>query len=47
MLNRRCRICHETKAVRDSFKNYFNSEEGAVPWQNSAVDNDGFDPCDN
>ncbi|XP_057368169.1 uncharacterized protein LOC130689160 [Daphnia carinata] len=38
---------HEAKAVRVSFKNYFNSEEGDVPWQNAAVDNDGFDPCDN
>ena len=34
----------EAKAVRDSFKSYFDSEDGSVPWQNAVIDNDGFDP---
>ncbi len=34
----------EANDVRNSFKDYFNSEEGSVPWQNAAVDADGFDP---
>jgi hypothetical protein len=38
----------EAKAVHDSFKIYFNSEVGTVPWQNAVVDHhDGFDTWDN
>ena len=33
----------DAKDVRDSFKTYFNSPEGSVPWQDDIVDYDGFD----
>ena len=34
---------NEAKEVRNSFKNYFNSAEGSVPWQDAIVDYVGYD----